>query len=68
MVISDVANGSEAEDAGLRRGDIIKEVNRKLVNNVKEFKTEVGKAKLKEGILFLIQRGDTTFFVTIKAD
>lgn len=66
VVISGVENGSEAEDSGLRRGDIIKEVNRKLVDNMKEFKKEMGKAKLKEGILFLIQRGETTLFVTIK--
>src|SRR3989338_8537428 len=66
VVISDVGSGSEAEDSGLRRGDIIKEVNRRIVNNVKDFKKEMGKAKLKDGILFLVQRGETTFFVTIK--
>jgi len=68
VVISDIDEGSPAEEAGLRRGDIIKEINRKAVGNMNEFRREMGKANLKKGILFLIQRGETTFFVTIKVD
>ncbi|OGL43310.1 MAG: hypothetical protein A2042_01240 [Candidatus Schekmanbacteria bacterium GWA2_38_11] len=68
VVISDVDPGNLAEEAGLRRGDIIKEVDRKPVDNMREFKKEMKETKLKKGILFLIQRGETTFFVTLKKE
>ena len=62
VVISDVAQGSVAEEAGLRPGMLILEVNRSEVKNVQEFEKAVGKAKggnvlvrvkTKEGTVFL---------------
>ena len=66
VVVANVDPGSLAEEVGLRSGDIIKEINRNPVNNMKDFRKEMKKAKLKAGVLFLIQRGEATFFVTIK--
>jgi len=68
VVVANVDPGSLAEEVGLRSGDIIKEINRNPVNNMKEFRKEMKKAKLKAGVLFLIQRGEATFFVTIKKE
>jgi len=57
-----VAQGSVAEEAGLRPGMLILEVNRSEVKNVQEFEKAVGKAKggnvlvrvkTKEGTVFL---------------
>jgi len=62
VVISDVERGSVAEEAGLRPGMLILEVNRSEVKKVQEFEKAVGKAKggnvllrvkTKEGTMFL---------------
>lgn len=62
VVISDVMQGSVAEEAGLRPGMLILEVNRAEVKNAKQFEATVGKAKgssvlvrvkTKEGTVFL---------------
>jgi serine protease Do len=66
VVISNVVPGSVAEDAGLRRGDLIKEVNHKKVTSVDEFDSAVAHVKKNDTVLFLIQRGENTFFVAIE--
>jgi len=61
-VISDVMQGSVADEAGLRPGMLILEVNRAEVKNARQFEAAVGKAKgsnvlvrvkTKEGTIFL---------------
>jgi S1-C subfamily serine protease len=44
MVVDDVQDGSRADDAGLRRGDVIQQDNRQLVNNVEEFERAISKS------------------------
>jgi len=62
VVISDVMQGSVADEAGLRPGMLILEVNRAEVKNARQFEAAVGKAKgsnvlvrvkTKEGTIFL---------------
>ncbi|RMF94331.1 MAG: DegQ family serine endoprotease [Candidatus Schekmanbacteria bacterium] len=65
VVVSRVERGSTAYRAGIRRGDIIREVNRKPIENVDDFEREIGKADLAEGILFLIESKGMTHYVTI---
>ncbi len=64
VLISEVVEGSAASMAGLRSGDIIKEINRKKVKNPDEFSTEMARADRKN-ILFLVSRGKSVFYVTI---
>jgi len=64
-VVTQVKPGSPAAEAGIRRGDVIQEVNRKQVENVEEFGRAIEEAKSQESILFLIRRGDTSLYVTI---
>ncbi|MEO5924044.1 MAG: DegQ family serine endoprotease [Bryobacteraceae bacterium] len=45
LVIASVAQGSAAEEAGLRQGDVILEVNRKVVSDPAEFANVVRSAK-----------------------
>ena len=44
VVVDNVEQGSAAAEAGLRRGDIIIEVNRKTVNNMAEFRATMAGA------------------------
>jgi serine protease Do len=64
VVITQVARGSTAEEAGLRRGDVVLEVNRKGVTNVDEFEQQI--AASDKGALLLVRRGDTTLFVAVQ--
>ena len=61
-----VEPGSPAAEAGLRRGDLILEVDRKPVKKLKSYNERLRKAKSKESILFLIKREDHTRFVAVK--
>ncbi len=65
VVIVQVESGSPAEEAGLSPGDIIAEIDKKPVNNILTLNNLL--AGLKEGdtVLFLIDRGGTTIFVTL---
>jgi serine protease Do len=64
VVVVAVEPGSSAEEAGLRRGDVILEVNREAVKDTAELKARLSKAE--KGALLLIRRGDSTVFVAIK--
>jgi Trypsin-like serine proteases, typically periplasmic, contain C-terminal PDZ domain len=64
--VSSIDPGRPAEDVGIMKGDIIKEVNRKQVKNVQEYSEAIGKAKPGENILFFIKRGDDSLFVVLK--
>ncbi|MBN1272547.1 MAG: DegQ family serine endoprotease [Candidatus Aminicenantes bacterium] len=66
VVVANVASGSPAEDAGLRRGDLIKEVNRKEVRTVQDFERETKDLKGGDVLALLVRRGQNTFFSTIK--
>ena len=65
VVITSVEPGSAADEAGLEQGDIIVEVNRKLIHDLSEYKKAVAAQKGKR-ILFLVRRGENTMFLTLK--
>jgi len=65
-LVTDVAAGSPAEDAGLGRGDLIKEVNRAPVKSVREFEKAISGFKGGDVVALLVRRGPTTLFAGIK--
>jgi serine protease Do len=64
VVVTDVEPGSPAEDSGLRRGDVIVEVDREEVGNVRELRERLEDAD--KSVLMLIRRGEATLFVPMK--
>jgi serine protease Do len=61
MVVSDVKQGSFAEDVGLNRGDVILEVNKQPVNNPDDFAKIESSLKSGQDVVFLVrQRGSRT--------
>ncbi|MDI6703257.1 MAG: PDZ domain-containing protein [bacterium] len=56
IFILEVRRGSPAEKAGLRRGDIIKKINRKEIHSVTEFQKEVRRKTAGESIVLLVIR------------
>jgi len=68
VAVSGVEPESPADRAGLREGDVIREINRKLVRSVEEFERLVRGLSSKQGVLMLIMRGKATLFLSIKPD
>jgi len=66
VIVTDVFSGSPAEEAGLQRGDLIKEVNRKEVRTVQDFENEINDLKSGNVAALLVRRGQNTFFTSIK--
>jgi serine protease Do len=65
VVVVDVLSGSPADDAGIRPGDVITEVDRKPVKGLKDYQSAMKTASQKKALLFLIKREGQTFFVSI---
>lgn len=66
VLVADVVFDSPASEAGIRRGDVITEVNREKVNNSQEFQGMLEKVDAEGTVLFLIKRGGSTIYVAVK--
>jgi serine protease Do len=60
VVVTKVSPSSSAAEAGLRRGDVIQEVNRKPVRSTADFERAVSGSK-EENLLLVNRRGNTMF-------
>jgi len=67
VIISEVDQGSMAEEAGLNPGMLILEVNRNEVTNVKDFEKAVGKTK-NGSLLLRVKTKEGTVFVNLRAN
>ncbi len=68
VVISQIEPGSEADEAGLRPGDIIEEINRVAVRSLADYTGALRKIKSGDNILFLLRRGDNAIWVVLKPE
>lgn len=66
VVVTAVEPGSPAQEAGIARGDVIREVNRSPVKDVDGFFQSVEQGKQKKNILFLISRNGNNIYVVVK--
>jgi len=66
VVVTDIEPGSAADEAKLRRGDVILEVDRTEIDSVDALKRKLSEADEQRGALLLIRRGDATVFVPLK--
>jgi serine protease Do len=67
VVVTEVAPSSPADVAGIQRGDVIQEVNRKPVRNSGEFEQAL-RATGNQAVLLLLNRGGTTHYVVIQPE
>lgn len=68
VAVSGVEPESLADRAGLREGDVIREINRKPVRSVEDFERLVRGLSPQQLVLLLIMRGKATVFLSIKPE
>jgi len=66
VVVTRIADGSPAGEAGLQAGDLITEINRKPIANLRDFQNVTGSLASKEPALVLVVRNGRNFYLTIK--
>ena len=64
LIVTDVDPGGPAAEKGIRRGDVIMEVNRKLVATLDDVRSALKESGDKP-VLFLISRGGQAVFITV---
>jgi serine protease Do len=65
VVVNDVESGSAAEEAGIQRGDVIVELNRKAVRNTDDFRRLSKSVGKDDSVLLLLVRQGRRIFVAI---
>ncbi len=66
VLVMEVQPGSPADQVGLEPADVIREVNQRPVNNVRDFELAVRQGRRGDRILLLVQRGDNAVFFAVK--
>lgn len=67
VVVVKVELGSPADEADIKKGDIIKEIDKKGVDNLEDFNRIATNIKKKDTVLLFINRGGKRFYVILKA-
>jgi serine protease Do len=68
IVVTEVEPDSPAHQAGLLRGDILEEVNRKAIESIQDFTTAISEIKEKESLLLLVRRNNFTSFFALRKE
>ncbi len=66
VVVDQVNSGSPAEEAGIVRGDLIKEIDREPVKSISDFRSAISNLHSGDVAAFLVRRGDATIFVGVE--
>lgn len=65
VVVTEIEPESQAERAGLQKGDVIREINRKPVKDVKDFERLTSQLSSRSSVLILVNRGNSAIFLSI---
>jgi serine protease Do len=65
VVVSGVRKDSPASEAGLKRGDLIQEIENEAVKNMDDYREIMKKSSSKKQILMVVMRGGHTSYVVI---
>ena len=68
VVVTDVADHSPAAEAGIRPGDVIREVNRQTVDNLDAYEDATAGLEEDEPVLLLLERRGNHLYVALRPD
>jgi serine protease Do len=68
VVVTAVAPNSLGDEAGLQPGDIIREINRKAIRDLSDYRKNIESAVQGKSVLFLVQRQDNTMFLALRKE
>jgi len=66
VVVTLVEPGSTADEAGIQRGDIIREVNGRSIRKLSDYQAAIAKIKKGEIIRFFVKRGERNLYITLR--
>jgi serine protease Do len=66
VVVSNVDDGGLADEAGVRRGDVILEVNQQKVDTLRDYRAAIGRVGSADSLLLLVRRGGNVLYVALK--
>lgn len=65
VVVAKIEQGTSAEDAGVKKGDIIQEIDRNRVNSLDDFNKLVSRIKPDDSVLLFINRSGRRFYLVL---
>jgi serine protease Do len=68
LIVTNVEEGSPADNVGIQQHDIIIQVNKVRVSSLKQYTAEMTKAAEKKNVVLLIKRGNSNFFVALNLE
>jgi serine protease Do len=63
VIVARVDDGSPAEEAGVQRGDVIREINRQKIRSMADFEKTTKETKEGDRLTVLLQRGPMSLYV-----
>jgi S1-C subfamily serine protease len=66
LVVTNVDEGTPADEAGMRRGDVIVEVNQKKVENLHDYRAALARVGSADSLQLLMRRGGNVLYVALK--
>jgi serine protease Do len=66
VIITDIQEGSPADEVGMQPQDIIVQVNRVKIASINDYNREISKAAQKKSVTLLVKRGRASFFVALR--
>ncbi len=67
VIVTQIEAGSPAEEAGVQRGDVIREINGQPIRKLTDYQRAVGKVKKDEVVRLLIKRGERNLYLAFRA-
>jgi len=65
VIVTEVEPGSAAQQAGIRRGDLVIEVNQQPVKDLDDYRKAIASSEKSGSVLFLLRRQGHNRFVAI---
>ena len=66
VLVTEVEKGKSGAESGVKRGDLVLEVNRQPVKNLSQYNMAIKKAGKKEAVLLLVRRGNSSIYIAVR--